>query len=566
MKRAVKWAVTAVVVVAIGGGGTYYYLQSDSPKTAAQSVESTAKAQKGNIRVSVSGTSQFTVQDLQNIAATSDGTIKTMNLTRSQPVKQGDILVEISNSTLEASLKDAQSTLATLQQDLSELVEQKQGLRIVAPASGKLSIAGLDVGSSVSKSGKLGTISDVSKLTVKLPFALEEAVSFRAGDEVDLAFAGFALTKTGRIQSVDTTVKADASGNRIVDVTVAIDNDGTLAANMEASGSVVSGGRELKARGTGKLEPLQTVVLLSGTSGIVSEMKKKDGDTVKAGELIATVMNDSLDDSIKSKQESIERQQRTVETAQKKVDDLTIKAPFDGVFSTDFANQRTNVLANYPVGAAVTSGNLFGAVASLDVMTLPIQVDELDLVNIKPGLKAQVTVDAISGRIFQGEVIQVSTVGTTTNGVTYYDTVIAVDNKDQLLKYGMTGTAEVLIQDKQGVLTVPLEAIRRQRGSTTVTVKKPDGTTQENVPIQIGAQSKTVVEVTEGLQEGDVVVLPKSRTATGNQNQQQMMQAFPGGFPGGGAGGTGGGGAGGAPTGGGGFTGGGGGGGGGGGR
>lgn len=541
MKRAVKWAVAAAVIVVLGGGGTYYFVKSDRTTTAAQSVESTAKVQKGNIRLSVSGTSQFSTQNLQNIAATADGTIKTMNLTRSQSVKQGDVLVEISNSTLEASLKDAQTTLDTLQQDLQELLKQKQSLRISAPAGGKLALNNMDVGSSVSKSAKLGTVAVVSKLTVKLPFALEEAAQFKAGDEVDLAFTGFSLTKTGTVQSVGQTVKADASGNRLVEVTVAVENDGTLTADLEASGTVIAGGRELKGKGTGKLEALQTVVLLSGTSGTVSEMKKKDGDTVQAGDLIAIVVNDTLDESIAAKQASIERQLRTVESAQQKVDDLTIKAPFDGVFSTDFANQRTNVLANYPVGASVASGNLFGAVASLDIMTLPIQVDELDLVNIKPGLKAEVTVDAISGRMFQGEVLQVSTVGTTTNGVTYYDAVVAVDNKDQLLKYGMTGTAQVLIQDKQNVLMIPIEAIRRQRGTTTVTVKRADGTTEENVAIQTGIQSKTAIEVTGGLNEGDVVVLPKSRTSTptNQQQQQQMMQGFPGGgtFPGGGAGG-----------------------------
>ncbi|MEF3304673.1 HlyD family efflux transporter periplasmic adaptor subunit [Paenibacillus sp. GYB003] len=531
MKRTMKWTIVAAVAVALGGGGTYWFAKSDRPTTAAQSAEQTAKVQRGNIRLSVSGTSQFSTQNLQNITAPADGTIKTMNLTRSQPVKKDDILVEISNSSLEAALKDAQTALETQQQELNDLLKQKQGLRIVAPASGKLAIANLDVGSSVNKSAKLGTVSVIAKLLAKLPFPLEEAAGFKAGDEVDLSIAGFALTKTGRVQSVGQTVKADASGNRLVDVTVEVDNDGTLAADMEASGTMIAGGREIKAKGTAKLEAVQTAVLLSETSGTIAEMKKKDGDIVQAGELIAVVANDTLDESIASKQASIERQLRTVESAQQKVDDLTIKAPFDGVFSTDFANQKANVLANFPVGASVTAGSLFGAVASLDVMTLPIQIDELDLTSIKPGLKAEVTVDAIAGKTFQGEVLQVSTVGTTTNGVTYYDAIIAVDNKDQQLKYGMTGTAQILIQDKQNVLTVPIEAIRRQRGSTTVTVKRPDGSTEENVPIQIGIQSKTAVEVTGGLNEGDVVVLPKSRTTGTNQQQQQMMQ---GGFPGGG--------------------------------
>ncbi|MDF2714878.1 MAG: MacA protein, partial [Paenibacillus sp.] len=448
LRRRTKWVVVLAVVLAVGGGGTYVFVsKTERPKSAAQSVTSTIKVQKGNIRLSVSGTSQFATQNLQNITAPADGTIKTLKLARSQPVKQGDILIEVSNATLESTLKDALTNYDNLKKELDDLVKQQQNLRIIAPADGKLALGNLDVGSSLNKSAKVGTISVNSTLIVKLPFPLEEAIQFKTGDAVDLAITGYSLTKTGKVQSVGKELKGDASGNRLVDVEVAIENDGTIDAGMDVTGSVVLNGREVKAKGNAKLEAVRTVAFLSEASGTISELRKKNGDTVKAGEVIAILINDTLKDSIATKQASVDRQKNTVEQAQKRVDDLTVRAPFDGVFSTDFANQRQNVLARFPVGAAVDQGALFGGVASLDVMTLPIQVDELDLSSIKPGLKAEVSVDAIAGRKFAGEVLQVSTVGTTTNGVTYYDAIVAVENKDQQLKYGMTGTAEILIQD-----------------------------------------------------------------------------------------------------------------------
>jgi HlyD family secretion protein len=571
LRKGAKWAIAIAAVIAAGGTGTYFFLSnSERPAAVQQQQENTIAVRKGNIRLSVSGTSQFQTQDMQNITAPADGTIKTINLARTKAVKKGDLLLEISNPSLEASLKESITALENLQKELDDLLEQQNNLRITAPASGELVLnANLDVGSSVSKSAKLGTVSVISSLVAKLPFPLEEAQQFKAGDPVDLDIAGFPLTKTGAIRSIGRDVKADGSGNRVVDVEIAVENDGTLKAGLSATGSVVLNGREIAAKGSAALEVSETVSITSGTTGTIAELRKKTGDVVKAGEVIAIIENDNLQDQITAKEASIERQKLAVEQAQKRVDDLKVYAPFDGVFSTDFFNQRINVLARYPVGGTVEAGNQFGAVASLDVMTLPVQIDELDLTSIKPGLKAEVTVDAIPGKVFQGEVLQVSTVGTTTNGVTYYDAIVGVPNPNQELKYGMTGTAEILIEDKRDVLVLPVEALRIQRGNASVTVKREDGT-KEEVPVKIGVRSETMVEVVEGVKEGDRVVIP-TRQRSQNASQQQINQirsqfqqggGFPagggGGFPAGGGGGFPAGGGGGFPAGGGGFGGGGG--------
>jgi HlyD family secretion protein len=166
---------------------------------------------------------------------------------------------------------------------------------------------------------------------------------------------------------------------------------------------------------------------------------------------------------------------------------------------------------------------MLGAVASLTSMQLPVQVDELDLPSIKLGQKANVTVDALPGKVLQGEVSQVSSVGTTTNGVTSYDVVVTVDNTNQAIKNGMTATAEILVQDKKNIPVLPVEALQQQRGKWTVTLQKPDGTVEKQHEVKVGLRSQTQVEITDGLSVGDKVLVQTAQKSS-NLTQDQINQ------------------------------------------
>src|SRR5690242_17160313 len=99
-----------LVVIIAGGGATYYYFQREGSSKAAEEKEVVVEAKKSDIRFSVSGTSQLEPKDSQNIVSPADGTIKTMNLTKNQNVKAGDLLFEISSPTLENNLQKSQAT------------------------------------------------------------------------------------------------------------------------------------------------------------------------------------------------------------------------------------------------------------------------------------------------------------------------------------------------------------------------------------------------------------------------------------------------------------------------
>jgi HlyD family secretion protein len=497
------------LAIVICAGGTYLFLGKGNKSLAETATENIVQVKKGNIRSSVSGTAQFEAKDSQIISVPSEGTIKSMKLTRSMPVKAGDTLVELSDPTLENNLRKAQATYAQLERDLKSLQVQQSSLQAMASIGGKLSYpANLDLGSIVNKTTKIATISDIGTLKVKLPFNFEDAMQLKKGDPIDLTIDGFMLTKVGTVTSIGQSPRGDGKGGKLLDIEISIVNDNTLDAGLNAKGTASIGGNSVDSAATAALEYSQVVNIVAGVAGNVSKLSFKTGDLVQAGDTIALFSNDTLADDLIAKQASLDQQKLTVDDAQARVDTLTVKSPFDGVFSTDFVNQKSNILSAYPVGSVIKAGTQLGGVADPTAMQLPVQVDELDLPNIKTGMKADVKVDSLTGRTFTGEVSQVSTVGTTTNGVTFFTVVLSVSNPNQLLKYGMTGTAEILIQDKKDVIYLPPEALQRSNGKRYVTLKKADGTNELMHEIKIGITSKTQVEITEGLKEGDKVVTP----------------------------------------------------------
>jgi HlyD family secretion protein len=518
------WIILAAGIL-IAGAGTYYVVhQKKSTKSAAATNQQTFKVTKGEISSTISGTSQFQAKDIQNILAPVDSIIKTMNLTRNKVVKKGDVLVQFSVPSYESNLKDAQDTLKQYQDDLADLLNQQNHMQITAPISGKLTItSGIDTGSPVSKTTKVATISDPSLLDVKLSFPVQEAVQLKNGDPVQLTVDGYMLTKTGTVESVGKDVSADSSGNKLVDVDIRVKNDGTLDSGVKVKGTINIGGIDILSNSQAALDYVETETVMANTSGTVQTVNIKSGQTVNKGDVLVNVVNDTLKSDIAAKQEAIESQKIKVDEAQAKIDQLTITAPFDGVFSSDFASTKTNVLNSYPVGASITQSTNLGSVASLDTMQLPIAVDELDLTSVKVGQKATVKVDAISGKTFEGEVTQVSNVGTTSNGVTTYDVIVSVKNTDSYdLKYAMTATAQIQIQDKKDILTIPIQALQTKSGKYYVTLLKADGTTEDQHQVQIGIKSTTRVEITNGLSEGDTIVMPTRRTTTTTTNRNQF--------------------------------------------
>lgn len=529
MKTKTVIIVSTLAVLLCGGGGYFYFSKTQSAnKNAASATETVATVKKGNLRSVISGTAQLEAQDLQMIVPPKEGMIKTINLSRNQPVKKGDLLLELSDSSLDEKLDQVKLTLKQYQDDLNDLLEQKAALKTTAPVSGKLILASnITEGAGVSKTTKIGSIADTGTLTVTLPFLQEDAAQMHKGDSVQLTIDGFMLTKLGAIESVASTSHSDSKGNRVVDVEVKVENDGTMDAGLNVKGTVTLNGQDVESKSQAQLQYKNVKTILANTTGVISHMEIKADQMVKAGQWICSIENDTLERDISQKQLQIQQQEKSMADIESQLEKLKVYAPFDGVFSTDFADQKKNVLTSYPVGTTIKSDVQLGAVASLDTLQLPVKVDELDLPKIKQGLKAEVKVDAIPGKVFPAEVTQVSTVGATSNGVSTYTAVLTLKNASEL-KYGMTATADIIVEDKQNVLTVPIQAVRTRGDKHYVALKKADGTVEQNHEVKVGVNNSTMLEIVDGLKEGDQVLLQQARQQSKLSQQEidQMRQQF----------------------------------------
>jgi HlyD family secretion protein len=132
----------------------------------------------------------------------------------------------------------------------------------------------------------------------------------------------------------------------------------------------------------------------------------------------------------------------------------TIKAPIDGVVLARL------IEPGQTVAASLQSPVLFTVARDLSQLTLYVDIDEADIGKLREGQDASFTVGAWPSRKFVSKVVSVHNLPTAGQTVVTYQAVLSVDNKDLLLRPGMTATASIVTSDRPEVLTVPDAALR----------------------------------------------------------------------------------------------------------
>ncbi|MCR5058184.1 MAG: HlyD family efflux transporter periplasmic adaptor subunit [Clostridiales bacterium] len=145
------------------------------------------------------------------------------------------------------------------------------------------------------------------------------------------------------------------------------------------------------------------------------------------------------------------------------------------------------------------------SIAPREVMTIDITVDELDIRTLHVGDKAVVTLDAIPGQSFDGEIISIGEEGTYDSGNTKYQITVSVPRTKQMYN-GMNAGIRVTVCEEE-YLTVPVAALIEENGNTYVYTlydeeeERFDGLTE----VVTGVSDGTDVQIVSGLSEGDTV-------------------------------------------------------------
>ncbi len=202
----------------------------------------------------------------------------------------------------------------------------------------------------------------------------------------------------------------------------------------------------------------------------------------------------------------VERARAALERTQTDLHYATIRSPMDGlVLSRDVE-----------VGDAVSSILVLGSQATL-VMTLGDvsevyvlgKVDEADIGRVYMDQRARIVVEAFKDKKFEGEVTKISPFGVEEDNVTTFEVRVSIQNPTGKLKTNMSANAEIILEEKTGVLLIPESAVIYDRERNTALEvpdpSAPDGTRE--VAVKLGISNGVKTEVLEGPAEGDQVVL-----------------------------------------------------------
>ncbi len=182
---------------------------------------------------------------------------------------------------------------------------------------------------------------------------------------------------------------------------------------------------------------------------------------------------------------------------------LRISAPFSGVITNRLADPGAMIQAGT---ASHVQAMPIVQLSQVDRLRLMLPVPESIVPRVRLNAPVEIRVDALK-RVFQGRISRFT--GKLDTSTRTMDTEVDLPNPDLTIKAGMFGYATLVLDQRSGVLTVPVQALASRSLPLKVFVVGSDGTLQER-RVETGLETPDRIEVTSGLSEGDMVVIGAS--------------------------------------------------------
>lgn len=230
-----------------------------------------------------------------------------------------------------------------------------------------------------------------------------------------------------------------------------------------------------------------------------------DSDEVTMKEMALELAHGQLEDA----QNALQDAQKELDKAKSK--SSIIVAPFSGFIT----------MINVEGGDEVMKGTIAVQLADPEKFEADIMVSEMDILQVKLGGEAWVQVDAMQGLSLPAEVTHISPTATIQSGVVNYEVKVEVESlkpEGFQLREGLTVIVSIIVDERNDVLLVPNAAIATQGRQTYVQVMSQGGIIEER-SITTGISDWQYTEVTEGLSEGEQVVVPGGTTTTSATEQ-----------------------------------------------
>jgi len=259
---------------------------------------------------------------------------------------------------------------------------------------------------------------------------------------------------------------------------------------------------------TGTVLPKNRLEVKPPVNGRIESILVKEGDKVKAGQILAWMSSTeraALLDAARGKGEE------TLKYWEGVYKPIPLPAPIDAEV----------IVATTQPGQTVTSAD--AVLVLSDQLIVRAQVDETDIGKITDDMKAVVTLDAYPDIKIQAQVEHIYYESQTVNNVTIYLVDLIPHEVPPFFRSGMNASVDFILQDKKGILVIPVDAVYRENGNTYVFVNRADSKEPQKVRVELGITDDKNIEVISGVTDKDSILekskrytLPKSSSTGSN--------------------------------------------------
>lgn len=523
---------------------------NEKKKEQQELMKKVSKVTKMNISSQLSGSGTLSPKDSYTITSLVEGNVIETFFEEGDKVTKDQLLLTIDSSSAErtiitasASLAQAQDSYLKAKKEYEVMEKDYKDNTFKSPFTGYLRTINVKAGDILSNNTEIATIIDATTMKVKIPFLFNEARNIKEGEEASLLIQENGEIIKGIVESVALEKQVINNGAIVSYVTITCENPGGLTENNNASAiirSIYSVGDAPFSFGTNK-----KINFSDGNGAEIEYMIANEGAFVNKGDPIFKITDDTIiyvTQSIKNNyltaQKNLIQAEASLEDSQDKFDEYYIKAPIEGTVISKDAKVGDKIQNKS------SSTTQLAIIYDLSELNFEMDIDELDITNVKIGQEVSVKADAFGNKRFKGEITEISLVANNSNGVTNYPVTVTIKDTGDLLP-GMNVDGYIILEEAKDALVIPSNAL--QRGNvvyvlnSSETIKKKNYNTEgisdrikpptgfTAVSVTTGVTNDDYIQITEGLIEGDEVYVPESSS---NQNR---FQGFGGGPMGGGA-------------------------------
>ncbi|MFC1586969.1 efflux RND transporter periplasmic adaptor subunit [Planctomycetota bacterium] len=467
--------IIVIILIALAAAG-YFFMRGTGQE--GNMFADTFTVKRGNLKISLNEKGTLKAKESLKIATTLRGGGKIIFMVpEGAEVKEGDILVKFEREDLENKLS----------------LEDNKGSTVQT----QLETAETDLSVQIAESEK-----NLSSAEYKLEMAQTELEKYLKGDRIksqrekDLKVEQ-SLSKMNRAKEKYQQMPDLLKEGFVTSEQVEEERLNWTTAKTEYETAVLE--KELYEKYTAPMELKKYRIAVSNAETDLESTRKKTNS--KLGQKRSEVEKRKM---------QLATAKRDYQTIIKELKKTEIKAERAGIVLYGNPEQRHWGSESFKVGSQVYPRQIIMTIPDISEMVVTFQVHEFDINKIKTDQLTYIVSDTYKGKSFEGKIIKVASVAESDSwwsrgGAKKFKMESSLDPLGTELKPGVTVRIEVLIEELQDVLFVPVQCIYVEKGKYYCFVKK--SFSFERVEIKTGQSNDNYIEITEGLEEGQEVAM-----------------------------------------------------------